>query len=130
MPHHFKRAKARLHAFDFSGPPVEGFPGSFDLFGDGAVVAVPLPGHTPGSTAFLVRGTGGVTWLFSGDATYTLRGVELPAHKALRAYDSDLAALSASVARLHAFHRHRPDVKVVPAHDGAALAQLPACGKP
>lgn len=127
MPHHFKRAKERLFAFDFSGPPVDGFPGSFDLFGDGAVVAVPLPGHTPGSTAFLVRGEGDVTWLFSGDTTWTSRGVELPAHKTLRAFDSDLGQLSASIGRLHALRRARPDVQVVPAHDGAALTRLPRC---
>lgn len=130
MPHHFKRAKARLYAFDFSGPPIDGFEASFDLFGDGAVVAVPLPGHTPGSTAFLVRGQGGVTWLFSGDTTWTSLGVQRPAHKTLRAFDSDLSALSASIGRLHAFRAHRPDVKVVPAHDGAALGQLPTCREP
>jgi glyoxylase-like metal-dependent hydrolase (beta-lactamase superfamily II) len=127
MPHHLKRAKERLFAFDFSGPPIDGFPGSFDIFGDGAVVAVPLPGHTPGSTAFLVRGDGGATWLFSGDTTWTSRGVELPAHKMLRAFDSDLEQLSASIGRLHAFLRARPDVQVIPAHDGVALTRLPRC---
>lgn len=130
MPHHLKRAKDRLFAFDFNGPALDGFPGSFDLFGDGAVVAVPLPGHTPGSTAFLVRGTGGQTWLFSGDTTWTRRGVEVPAHKSLRAFDSDLVALSSSIGRLHAFLLHRPDVKVIPAHDGDALSALPRCGAP
>lgn len=129
MPHHLKRAKERMFAFDFTGPALDGFSASFDLFGDGSVVAVPQPGHTPGSTAFLVRGEGGVTWLFSGDTTWTSRGVELPAHKFLRAFDSDLGALSSSIGQLHAFSRHRPDVKVVPAHDGAALAQLPRCGQ-
>jgi glyoxylase-like metal-dependent hydrolase (beta-lactamase superfamily II) len=128
MPHHLKRAKDRLYAFDLKGPAVDGFPGSFDVFGDGAVVAVPMPGHTPGSTAFLVRGTGGVTYLFSGDTTWTFRGVEAPAHKTLRAYDSDLPALSDAIGRLHAFVQHRPDVKVIPAHDADALGLLPPCG--
>ena len=128
MTHHLKRAKANLFAFDFKGPAIDGFPGSFDVFGDGAVVAVPLAGHTPGSTAFLVRGKGGVTWLFSGDTTWTSRGVELPAHKTLRAFDSDLEALSSSIGLLHAFQVNRPDVKVVPAHDGAALSALPRFG--
>ena len=91
-------------------------------------VAVPLPGHTPGSTGFLVRGTGGVTWLFSGDTTWTSRGVELPAHKFLRAFDSDLHVLSSSIGLLHAFQQHRPDVKIIPAHDDHALSQLPRCG--
>ncbi len=130
MAHHLKRAKANMFAFDFKGPAIDGFPGSFDVFGDGAVVAVPLPGHTPGSTAFLVRGQGGVTWLFSGDTTWTSRGVDLPAHKTLRAVDDDLGELSSSIGLLHAFQVNRPDVKVVPAHDGAALSGLPRCAAP
>lgn len=130
FPHHLKRAKDRLFAFDFKGPPIDGFEASFDVFGDGAVIAVPMPGHTPGSTAFLVRGRGGVTWVFSGDTTWTSRGVELPAHKFLRAVDVDLPVLSSSIGRLAALGRHRSDVKVVPAHDGAALSALPQCGSP
>ena len=130
FPHHLKRAKDRLFAFDFKGPPIDGFEHTFDVFGDGAVVAVPMPGHTPGSTAFLVRGRGGITWLFSGDTTWTSRGVELPAHKFLRAVDTDAETLSSSIGRLHAFLVHRPDVKVVPAHDAGALSALPRCGVP
>lgn len=127
MTHHLKRGKANMFAFDFKGPAIDGFSGSFDVFGDGAVVAVPLPGHTPGSTAFLVRGPGGVTYLFSGDTTWTSRGVELPAHKTMRAVDDDLEQLSSSIGLLHAFQVNRPDVKVIPAHDARALSALPRC---
>lgn len=128
MPHHLKRAKDRLYAFDFKGPAVDGFAGTFDVFGDGAVIAVQMPGHTPGSTAFLVRGRGGVTYLFSGDTTWTFRGVEAPAHKSIRAFDGDLEVLSSSIGRLHALLISRPDVKIIPAHDGDALSALPRCG--
>jgi len=128
MPHHLKRAKERLYAFDFNGPAVDGFEHSFDVFGDGAIVAVPMPGHTPGSTAFLVRGKGGVTYLLSGDTTWTLRGVEIPAHKTLRAVDDDVEVLSSSIGRLHSFLVNRADVKVIPAHDADALSALPRCG--
>jgi len=41
----------------------------FDVFGDGAIVAVPLRGHTPGSTGYLVHGHGGVTYFLIGDFT-------------------------------------------------------------
>lgn len=127
MPHHLKRAKERLFAFDFDGPPVDGFPASFDVFGDGSVLAVPQPGHTPGSTAFLVRGRGGLTWLFSGDTTWTSRGVELPAHKSMRVVDVEPETLASSIGLLHALHKHRPDVRVMPSHDGNALSALPRC---
>lgn len=127
MPHTLKRAKRQLFTFRLDGPPVDGFPGSFDVLGDGSIVGVPLPGHTPGSTGWLVRGVGGRTWLFSGDTSWTLRGVQLPAHKSIRAFDDDLPALSRSLATLHAFLTHRPDVRVMPAHDGEAMDQLPPC---
>lgn len=126
MTHHLKRAKENLFAFDFNGPPIDGFPASFDLFGDGSIVAVPIPGHTPGSTAFLVRGKAH-TYLFTGDATWTSRGIELPAHKLLTAVDFDVATLANTIGRLKSFNDNRPDVKIIPAHDGAALATLPEC---
>lgn len=127
MPHVLKRVKRQLYEFDFKGPAVDGFPGSYDVYGDGSIVGVPLPGHTPGSTGWLVRSTSGVTYLFSGDASLTFRGVEKPAHKSLRLYDEDLGALSNTLARLHAFVQFRPDVVVVPAHDGSALEHVPPC---
>lgn len=130
MPHHLKRAKDQLATFEFTGPAVDGFASSFDVFGDGSIVALPLPGHTPGSTAYLVRDVRGQSWLFIGDTTWTSRGVELPAHKTLSAIDADLDTLSESVGLVAAIARHRPDVKVVPAHDGDALGALPRCGQP
>lgn len=130
MPHHLDAVKERLGGFDFTGPPVDGFPASFDVLGDGSIVAVPLPGHTPGSTGYLVRAPGR-TLLLAGDTTWTLRGVELPAHKnPLARLDDDERSVAASIGRLTAFLRHRPDVLVVPAHEGAQLSQLPACEGP
>jgi N-acyl homoserine lactone hydrolase len=39
-----------------AGPPVGPFPGSFDVAGDGQLLVVPTPGHTPGHVSLLVRG--------------------------------------------------------------------------
>lgn len=36
-------------------PPLPRVPRSFDLYGDGTVVLVPLPGHTPGSLSTFVN---------------------------------------------------------------------------
>lgn len=128
MPHHLKRAKERLFVFPLSGPPVDGFEKSFDVFGDGAIVAVPLPGHTPGSTGYLVRGEGGVTYFLIGDTTWTLKGVELPAHKTLP-LDFDPEELTKTLARVHAMAEARKsELVVLPAHDAGALSKLPTCG--
>ena len=43
--------------------------GDFDLYGDGAIVAVSTPGHTPGHQSLIVR-LSGRTVLITGDAAY------------------------------------------------------------
>jgi len=40
---------------DLVGPPVGPFAGSFDVAGDGRLVLVPTPGHTPGHVALIAR---------------------------------------------------------------------------
>ena len=44
-----------------------------DVFGDGTVFAISVPGHTPGSTAYLVRTAAGAI-LFTGDTSHTQWG--------------------------------------------------------
>lgn len=130
MPHHLARVKERLSSFDFKGPARDGFPSSFDIFGDGSIVAVPLPGHTPGSTAFFLTLPDGRTALLSGDTSWTTRGVEAPVHKnPLVRLDSDVDQTGDALGLLHVLAANRPDILVIPAHDAAALEQLPACGR-
>ena len=40
---------------------------------ENGVEAIPTPGHTPGSICYLVSGTGGESYLFTGDTIYTER---------------------------------------------------------
>jgi glyoxylase-like metal-dependent hydrolase (beta-lactamase superfamily II) len=46
-----------------------------DVFGDGSVWALWVPGHTPGSVAYVVRTTHGPV-LLTGDASHTRWGWE------------------------------------------------------
>jgi N-acyl homoserine lactone hydrolase len=57
--------------FDFDGPAMLGFPGSWPVARDGSIVALPTPGHSPGHTSYLVRGKEGDV-LIAGDVTYDL----------------------------------------------------------
>ena len=59
---------------DFTGPGVGPFPGSHDVAGDGRLLFVPLPGHTRGHAALLVRDGAGPSHLCAGDAV--LRAAE------------------------------------------------------
>lgn len=61
--------------FDFDGPALCGFPGSWPVTRDGSVVALPTPGHSMGHTSFLVRRAGGDV-LLAGDVTYDLPALE------------------------------------------------------
>ena len=59
------------HVFDFDGPALLGFSGSWPVTSDGAIVALPTPGHSPGHTSYLVRRDEGDV-LLAGDVTYDL----------------------------------------------------------
>jgi N-acyl homoserine lactone hydrolase len=43
----------------------------YDLMGDGSLMLLPTPGHTPGSISLLVKDSPGVPLLFVGDLTYS-----------------------------------------------------------
>ncbi|MFT5680025.1 MAG: N-acyl homoserine lactone hydrolase [Myxococcota bacterium] len=58
----------------FTGP-LGTMEGSFDVWGDGSLVVMPTPGHTPGSISMLARTTQG-GMLFVGDNSHTLWGWE------------------------------------------------------
>jgi N-acyl homoserine lactone hydrolase len=130
IPRHFEIAPVRFAPFDFDEGPRDGFARSHDLFGDGSVVAFPLPGHTPGSTGYLVQGKGDQRWLFIGDAAWSLESVKRPVGKnpiASLAVDADRPLTAHTLGVLHALHAARPDIQIVPAHDLDAMQSVPAC---
>lgn len=131
MPQHVAISDDRFEPFEFDGGPYEGFEHSHDVFGDGSVVAVPLPGHTPGSTGYFLNSGDGRRWLLIGDTAWANEGVVRPAHKMplIRPIvDGDLETLSVTLGKLHDLSQHRPDLMIVPAHDADANARaFPEC---
>lgn len=63
------------HLMEFTGPAVGPFAGSCDVALDGRLTLVPLPGHTPGHAALLVRVDAGRSYLCAGDAAHTAVGL-------------------------------------------------------
>ena len=99
--------------------PVEldGFAPARDLFGDGSVLLVPLPGHAPGHTGLWFDDGQGPVFLIA-DATWSSdaleKGVLPPA--LVTAWLGDGPRYRDTFARLHALaHQHR-HVRLVPAH--------------
>jgi len=114
--------RPRFRPIAFKPRPYLGFKESFDVYGDGSVVAVPLPGHTPGSLGVFLK-VGGRTVFDIGDAAFVSEAVEkgLPKNPALRpVVDNDGDAADAQVKALATFHAAHPQVLIVPAHDRTA----------
>ncbi|QFY42791.1 MBL fold metallo-hydrolase [Candidatus Methylospira mobilis] len=71
----FFNLKPPLQEWSFQADPQHQFEGIVDIFADGSVFAISVPGHTPGSTAYLVRTTLGPV-LLTGDVSHTRWGWE------------------------------------------------------
>lgn len=113
--------------YAFPNGPYLGFPRSRDLFGDGSVVLVPAPGHTPGSIVAFVATPDGKRYALIGDMAWQREGVELPAEKpwVVRAVDADRAGVRAMLVRMHQIQAAMPGLIVVPAHDQRVWRTLP-----
>ena len=109
-----------LHELSFADGPYGPFAQSQDFFGDGSLILVPMPGHTPGSVGVLVTLTEGKRFLVIGDTSWTREGVDWPAEKpwlARRMVDHDAAAVREQLVLLHQLQRANPELVIVPAHD-------------
>ncbi len=94
--------------------------GDHDLFGDGRVICMSTPGHTPGHQSLRVALDSGEVVLCADCAYFghTLEGGPLPP------FGHDTAAQARSIARL--VDRGRAGSRLIPGHDAAVMASLPS----
>jgi glyoxylase-like metal-dependent hydrolase (beta-lactamase superfamily II) len=106
--------------FECNGPPYEGFSASLDLFGDGSIVLVPLPGHTPGNMGMFINRSNGSRLFLLGDAAHLAQNYLLPAtpHAIFwsRVTWNDVVARE-TLLDLHRFSFRHPEVTLIPMHD-------------
>jgi N-acyl homoserine lactone hydrolase len=98
------------------------------VWGDGALVIVPAPGHTPGSVIVFVTLPDTRRYAFVGDLIWQLDGVELPSERpypAQQLVDADADAVHGQIQHLAALSRRFPELIVVPAHDARPTADVP-----
>ena len=115
-------------ALEFADQPYLGFKRSLDWFGDGTVVVVPAPGHSPGSLIVLVNQPDGARYALVGDLAWQAEGVSLPAEKpwiARRAADYDADTLRETLIHVHHLGKLVPGLVVLPSHDAQLWSQLP-----
>jgi N-acyl homoserine lactone hydrolase len=101
--------KGALREWGFVAEPGGALDAVLDVFGDGSFWALSVPGHTPGSTAFLARTPGGPV-LLTGDACHTAWGWENGVEPGT--FSSDKAASARSLARLRALVDRHPTIEV------------------
>ena len=114
-------APAHLKPWLSDGAPVEALTEDLDVFGDGRVVVLMMPGHTPGHSSLLVKLAGGNV-LLSGDLWATHDNAlkdEMPD------FNTSRAETTASRERFRRL-AHKLDAVVILQHEAADLAKLPA----
>jgi N-acyl homoserine lactone hydrolase len=99
---------------------VSPFLAKHDLFGDGSLVVLPTPGHTPGSISLLVRQSGRAPLLMVGDLTYDVHLLE---HGRIPGVGSR-RRLRQSTAMIRKMRERMPDLVILPAHDPGAAHRL------
>ncbi|MGV8848095.1 MAG: MBL fold metallo-hydrolase [Propionibacteriaceae bacterium] len=96
---------------------LQGFAEGYDVVGDGSIVAVPLPGHSPGHLGLWLPATQGPPVLLVGDAVWlraTLTGDLPPRQVIATMHDPD--AYVRAITTLGQLADARPDILIVPSH--------------
>lgn len=118
----------RYQVYDFPGGPYLGYPQSYDVYGDGAIVVVPAPGHTPGSIVVFLALPDGQRLALLGDLCWQREGVTERRQRPwlLRQLgDHDVALARRQLLHMAALAAALPQLTLVPAHDGRGYQGLP-----
>lgn len=110
----------RVDPVETDDTAVAPFTSAHDLMGDGSMLLVPTPGHTPGSLSLLVRRRGIPPLLLVGDLTYDvglLTGERVPGVGVSK-------TLLETTRKVNAFARLNPGTAILAAHDPAAASIL------
>ena len=117
----------KWQTLNFKPVAYENFASSADLFGDGSIVLVPLFGHTAGSVGMFVTVDSGKRYFFVGDAVWNAQALKKGSPKFWAArllVDDDGAHTQQSIEQIRTLMAKRPEIVVVPAHDGTVQQTL------
>jgi glyoxylase-like metal-dependent hydrolase (beta-lactamase superfamily II) len=123
LPADFAERARPVKAFD--GPPVAGLGATHDVWGDGTLRLVALPGHARGQVGALAETTRGPVLLAADGAWYRQSIRERrPPSPVVRLFVDDLRALRATLDGLHAFALACPQAAIIPTHCPEAYAEF------
>lgn len=116
----------RITPESIDDPDLAPFSSGHDLFGDGSLVLLPTPGHTPGSLSLLVRRPGRTPLLLVGDLTYD-ESLLAEGHVPGAGDRRQMREVTAMVNALRERHR---GLAVLAAHDPGAAGRLAVALEP
>ncbi|HMQ31524.1 MAG TPA: MBL fold metallo-hydrolase [Chloroflexaceae bacterium] len=121
LPDDFARRAQPVYRYD--GPEVAPFGPSHDLFGDGSLLLLRLPGHARGQLGLLLRTAAGPV-LLAADGAWLTRSIREGRGPGRAGYliADDPRALDATLAKLRAFALANPAARIVPTHCPESLA--------
>lgn len=98
------------------------FSDAADLFGDGSLLAVELPGHCPGHWGLALRLADDRDLFLVADAAWSITAVERndPPPRLTTALVGETGPYRATLGRLHALRSANPDLLIVPSHCAGA----------
>jgi N-acyl homoserine lactone hydrolase len=117
------QGQAALGQWQFRADPERRFVGVLDVFEDGSLWALHVPGHTPGSTAYLARTPQGPV-LIVGDASHTAWGWDHEVEPG--SFSSDVEQSAASLAALKGLVKRHPSIEVRLGHQPRGQALVAA----
>jgi glyoxylase-like metal-dependent hydrolase (beta-lactamase superfamily II) len=118
---------ARWEEYGFEGGPYLGFPKSHDVHGDGAIVVVPAPGHTPGSVIVFLTLPKGKRYALVGDLAWQREGIterETRPWLLRRIADDRPEGVEEGLLRMAAINERFPELTLVPAHDERGFSDM------
>jgi N-acyl homoserine lactone hydrolase len=123
MCRHIDLAGLRWHHITpepIQDPGLTPFRSGHDLFGDGSLVVLPTPGHTPGSISLLVRRPGLPPLMIVGDVSYDAHVLEAGHVPGI----GNRRHLRQATAMVNEMRQRHPGLAILPAHDPGAADRL------
>lgn len=97
-------------------PHLAPFSTGYDLFGDGLIFAIPLPGHAQGQIGLYFKATK-ETFLIADSCWHqeTFQQLRYP-HVLTYLIHHDKEAYQHTIQKLHALYQHNPEMDIIPSH--------------
>lgn len=111
------------------GDDMKPFDTGADLFGDGSLLALPLPGHCVGHWGLLMRGSDGRRTFLVGDAAWSSAAIrdDVPPPRITTALLGNTRSYRETLHSLHQLGRRNSDILLAPSHcpEIASMADVP-----